>query len=898
MEAGAIILLLFALHAAASASSFYGGSTSFKPPKMDKDGVYQVTFHHRQNGRGSCSDKPSFRCDGGVCTSLDSSEVLQTDQDSTGQGRWCQSETHTTATISTNHSSFSLRDSGCCWASNEEGKTNWTSSVELDLGTRSDTYGVNSCPVTTTVSSLRFPQNCFTRMRLLAHDPDEDTVRCSFTKDATVPQNFTLDETACTLMSSGQVGLGIHVFELMLEDFPTKNITLTYADGTTVTREASNEAQPSLCKVKLQFTVEILPPIPNCELGYVQPMFLSATPSHDDLLYATVGQNFQLYAQAQANHASIKDFQVSGPRNMTKVLKDDKFGKVGVTLSWTPLHSDLYRHVPVCFAAETNEAQSEMRCVVVTVTQATIIQGKANVQCSPNKMTVILEKASMPGIDENFLQLKDSSCSLTSNSTHIMGTMSFSTCGTKIEDKGDFITFENEINSFELPTEVIVRRKTVKIGFSCQFPKTVSISSYFALHKSDYIFTESSFGSFGYTFEIFRDGNFTNKVPAKAYPVEVKLLQTIYMGIQAQSELSNVQVFVESCKATPDDNPDNSLSYNLIQNGCNKDETLKVQQSDDPTSFNFEVQAFKFTGNYDQVYITCSVILCETGSPFSRCAQGCLKESSRRRKRALGKETVSHSITQGPLRFVRQAVPEAAVDEDDVMKMNDDTPDVMMKSHTPAEVFPPTLLQKAEPSEEGWSVKEILNTNISTIFFAAAFLVSVVVMAVVRVLLTPPPLAPCLQVRVLLTPPPLAPCLQVRVLLTPPPLAPCLQVRVLLTPPPLAPCLQVRVLLTPPPLAPCLQVRVLLTPPPLAPCLQVRILLTPPSYKPLALTSQIMKTLERLIPDLLRPIARSLLDPLQFANQPQLGVEDTIMAKPDSTSLHLLHQGLKINKQT
>ncbi|XP_041645660.1 oncoprotein-induced transcript 3 protein-like [Cheilinus undulatus] len=361
-------------------------------------------------------------------------------------------------------------------------------------------------------------------------------------------------------------------------------------------------------------------------------------------------------------------------------------------------------------------------------------------------MTVVLEKDSMPGIDENFLQLRDASCSLSSNSTHIMGSMSFSTCGTKIEDKGDFIAFTNEINSFVLPSEVIVRRKTVKIGFSCQFPKTISISSYFSLHKSDYIFTESGFGSFGYTFEIFRDGGFSKKVPAKAYPVEVKLLQIIYMGIQAQSELPDVKVFVESCKATPDDDPDNSLSYSLIENGCIKDETLKVYASSDPTSFNFEVQAFKFTGNYDQVYITCSVILCESSSPFSRCAQGCLKEPSRRRRSTLSKETVGHSITQGPLRFVRQAVPEAAVDEDEVMMMNSGTSDMknddvhlmiknntsdeMMRSNTSAKVVPPSLPTEIHPNEEGWKIKDLLNTNVSTIFFATAFLVSLVVMAV------------------------------------------------------------------------------------------------------------------------------------------------------------------------
>lgn len=188
------------------------------------------------------------------------------------------------------------------------------------------------------------------------------------------------------------------------------------------------------------------------------------------------------------------------------------------------------------------------------------------------------------------------------------------------------------INSFELPTEVIVRRRTVKIDFYCSFPKIINISSYYNIHNPDYIFTESSFGSFGYTFEIFRDSKFTDKVEASAYPVEIKLLQPFYMGIQAQSELPNVKLFVESCKGTPDDNPENILSYDLIKNGwvpssvriitiivqflghvcvcvtihfsprCIQDETLKVYQSNQ-TTFNFEVQAFKFTGSYDQVII-------------------------------------------------------------------------------------------------------------------------------------------------------------------------------------------------------------------------------------------------------------------------------------------------------
>uniref|UniRef100_A0A673A289 ZP domain-containing protein n=3 Tax=Sphaeramia orbicularis TaxID=375764 RepID=A0A673A289_9TELE len=562
MEAGTVLLILVALFGVAAAQDFYGDSISFMPLKKKQDGTIQVTFYNRENGRTNCPNQVNYTCDSGACTSIKEGLNLQTDHDNTGQNRWCQSEGKTTVTVSTNKTSFSLSDSGCCWLS---GTKTWTTHAELDVGTRSDTHGLNSCPVTTTVAALRVPQNCFSRLHLLAHDPDGDDVKCRFAGNS--PANFTLDETKCMLTKDGDVSVGVHVFELMLEDFPTKNITLSYQDGSSVFHDASDVNSNPLCSVKLQFSLEVLPPLANCKAGHIQPMFLSKTPSHGDVLHASVGHMFHLHAEAQAHHSSIHTFQVSGPQNMTKQFTDKAHGKAGLTLSWMPHETDVYRFVPVCFTAETNETQSEMRCVIVMVTRSTIVQGKASVTCGPNKMTVALDKASMPGIDENFLMLRDKSCSLTSNGTHIMGSMSFSTCGTKLEDKGDFIVFENEIDSFELPTEVITRRKKVKIGFSCQFPKTVSISSYYNLHKTDYIFTESSFGSFGYAFEIYQDNNFTDKVSASEYPVEVNLLEMVYLGIEASSDVPNVTLFVESCKATPDDNPDNSLSYDLIKDG-------------------------------------------------------------------------------------------------------------------------------------------------------------------------------------------------------------------------------------------------------------------------------------------------------------------------------------------
>lgn len=58
-------------------------------------------------------------------------------------------------------------------------------------------------------------------------------------------------------------------------------------------------------------------------------------------------------------------------------------------------------------------------------------------------------------------------------------------------------------------------------------------------------------------------------------------------------------------------------------------------------------------------------------------------------------------------------------------------------------------------------------------------------------------------------------------------------------------------------------------------------------YRPVALTNNIMKILERLVLEELRPMGRPFIDPLQFAYQPHLGVEDAIIYMLDRAYTHL-----------
>ncbi|KAI3359436.1 hypothetical protein L3Q82_002941 [Scortum barcoo] len=61
----------------------------------------------------------------------------------------------------------------------------------------------------------------------------------------------------------------------------------------------------------------------------------------------------------------------------------------------------------------------------------------------------------------------------------------------------------------------------------------------------------------------------------------------------------------------------------------------------------------------------------------------------------------------------------------------------------------------------------------------------------------------------------------------------------------------------------------------------------PADYGPVALTSHVMKVLERLVLAQLRPQMRMFLDPLQFAYQPHLGVNDAVIYLLQRAHMHL-----------
>ncbi|KTF82627.1 hypothetical protein cypCar_00034346 [Cyprinus carpio] len=408
------------------------------------------------------------------------------------------------------------------------------------------------------------------------------------------------------------------------------------------------------CKLPLQFSVLVDSAAPSCTEGYYIPLFVSPTPHNGDEIQATPLREVEIRVKAAAAYSTVTDVIISGPLNITKhALSTGEYA-----IRWTPTRSDLGDHFPVCFIAESMSGnsvyQSEMRCVIINVGRQTV---DANVICSATNMVVEIEQLHSVGLHKDYLRLNDPACTLDSNGTHVVANISLNACGTMIEEDEEYIIFKNGIFSTDDPNSIITRKHEVEIEFSCRYEKKNNISLEFTARKHITTITEKGFGTLTYSFGLFRTANFYTEIDVTAYPAEYELGEMIYMQIESQSTINNTELFVESCVATPYNDPNYQASYTIIQNGCILDETVEFYTSHQPM-VRFGLQAFQFIGMHEQVFITCSVILCEANNPNTRCSQGCVNStvappSHHHHKREAPIQTSSHLVAQGPLRLKR-----------------------------------------------------------------------------------------------------------------------------------------------------------------------------------------------------------------------------------------------------
>ncbi|XP_078620432.1 CUB and zona pellucida-like domain-containing protein 1 [Branchiostoma floridae x Branchiostoma japonicum] len=173
-----------------------------------------------------------------------------------------------------------------------------------------------------------------------------------------------------------------------------------------------------------------------------------------------------------------------------------------------------------------------------------------------------------------------------------------------------------------------------------------TVSAMFSPQIEKIYFFRSAHGKYNFDMQLFQSVGFQQQIDT--FPYVVQLNQPLYVQVQVLTPDQDLQLFAENCMATPSANILDPMSYTFISDGCPVDSTFLSLFSSSQKQERFSINSFAFVEDYPEVYLHCTVLVCNSTDPTSRCAQGCLPPPSRHRRAALGAEP-RYNVYKGPI---------------------------------------------------------------------------------------------------------------------------------------------------------------------------------------------------------------------------------------------------------
>ncbi|KAK9953847.1 hypothetical protein ABG768_015969 [Culter alburnus] len=207
-------------------------------------------------------------------------------------------------------------------------------------------------------------------------------------------------------------------------------------------------------------------------------------------------------------------------------------------------------------------------------------------------------------------------------------------CGTTLSSNGTHFIYQNSIHS-KLPMGVITRKRWMNITFSCVYPliQTLSMPKDIQAEQSVISIDLPGQGTYQIYMIPYHDAQFTRPYEGD---VEVQVNQQMYVAVEVEGvDRSQIATVLDNCWATPVNDSEYQIRWNLIKRECPnpEDGTVEVLQNGIDTTSRFSFRMFTFTGASDHIFLHCKVHLCLVKN--GRCAQSCNPGRRRRRHRSL-----------------------------------------------------------------------------------------------------------------------------------------------------------------------------------------------------------------------------------------------------------------------
>ncbi|XP_038844291.1 deleted in malignant brain tumors 1 protein-like isoform X3 [Salvelinus namaycush] len=218
-------------------------------------------------------------------------------------------------------------------------------------------------------------------------------------------------------------------------------------------------------------------------------------------------------------------------------------------------------------------------------------------------------------------------------------------CGNTLTTNSSHAIYSNSLFIYQVHNVSFTR--PVSIPFSCAYPLDTESSLDVAVVP--YLPVEGVVSGIGSkasaSMSLYHNSNYTEPYPA-GQRVTLPLGSALHVGVSVnETETERFVVVLDNCYATHSPNPDDPMRYFIIQNKCPSDRTqVRVEESGSSLEARFSALLFVFQGDYQDVFLHCSLSLCDQRS--SSCTPLC---SRRRRSRSISSSVPLNPVTIGPI---------------------------------------------------------------------------------------------------------------------------------------------------------------------------------------------------------------------------------------------------------
>ncbi|XP_058262652.1 pancreatic secretory granule membrane major glycoprotein GP2-like isoform X2 [Hemibagrus wyckioides] len=247
--------------------------------------------------------------------------------------------------------------------------------------------------------------------------------------------------------------------------------------------------------------------------------------------------------------------------------------------------------------------------------------------CSGSTGSLSLSRCQLfeAGYSADVLHLNDPSCKgeVQNNRLVFKYDSNASLCGTTLENNGTHVIFKNNVGTTNM-TGLISHTGGFNIAISCVYPliQNISMPTHIEVTGSEISKELSIEGTYQILMIPYTDATFL--VPYSGN-VTLQVNHQMYIAVQVdQFDSTQIALVLDNCWATPVNQMDYSIRWNLIVNKCPKpsDGSVSVLQNGVSTSSRFSFSMFTFANFSPKIYLHCQVHLClqKTGN----CTLPCL----------------------------------------------------------------------------------------------------------------------------------------------------------------------------------------------------------------------------------------------------------------------------------